>query len=95
VSAISDTEISEFFWEVMDDVKAQVVLSVKPFVSDLAKAQRFADTCDSILVLHRHANTWGSLPPAQRWTGLLNVLRMFQNSRPPWIFLPATETKTT
>lgn len=90
-SAITDTEISDLFWEIMEDVKAQVVLSVKPFVSDLGKAEKFAESCDSILILHRHANTWGSLPPAQRYTGLLQVLRDYLNSRPPWIFLPATE----
>jgi len=93
-SAITDTEISDLFREIQADLKEQIVLSVRLFVSDEGKAIRFAETCDSILQLHRHANIWGSLPAAQRYTGLLIVLRQFLAGNPPWIFTTTAANST-
>jgi len=93
-SAVSDNEIGDLFLEIQADLKEQIVLSVRLFVSDEGKAIRFAESCDSFLLLRRHASTWIGLPPAQRYTGLLNVLRQFLDGHPPWIFTSAEPTET-
>ena len=84
--AVSDSEVSDFFWQIKAEIKSRIVSAIRPFVADDAKAARVAESCDCIVLLNRHACTWGSLPPAQKLHGLLPVLREFVSGRAPWLF---------
>lgn len=84
--AVTDSEVSDFFWQVKSTIKLQIVKAVLPFVSDAGKAERIAENCDSTMLLNRHANALGSAPREQKLQGLLPVLREFLAGRAPWLF---------
>jgi alanyl-tRNA synthetase len=93
--AVTDSEISNLFWAIKNETKARIIAAVSPFVSDAARAGRIAETCDCILLLNRHACTWGSLPASPKLAGLLPVLRSLVAGNPPWVFgETSTENQT-
>ena len=93
--AVTDNEVSNLFWAVKAEIKARISEAVRPFVTDAAKADRVAASCDSIVLLDRHANCWGGLASPQKLHGLLPVLREFAAGRPPWLFgETSTENQT-
>jgi hypothetical protein len=93
--AVTDSEISNLFWAIKAEIKSRIVSAIRPFVADDAKAARVAESCDCIVLLNRHGNTWGSLPASPKLAGLLPVLRSLVAGNPPWIFgETSTENQT-
>jgi hypothetical protein len=92
---VTDSEVSNLFWAIKAEIKSRIVSAILPFFADAAKAERAAASCDSIVLLDRHANCWGSLEREQKLHGLLPVLRSLVAGNPPWIFgETSTENQT-
>jgi hypothetical protein len=93
--AVTDSEVSNLFWAIKAAIKSRIVSAILPFFADAAKAERAAASCDSIVLLDRHANCWGSLEREQKLHGLMPVLRSLVAGNPPWIFgETSTENQT-
>ena len=91
---VGDSEVSNLFWAIKSEIKSRVVSAILPFFADTAKAERAAASCDSIVLLDRYANCFGSLPPEQKLSALLPVLKQIMAGRPPWLFPVAESTST-
>ena len=92
--ALTDSEISNLFWAIKAEIKSRIVSAIRPFFADAAKAERAAASCDSIVLLDRYANCFGSLPPEQKLSALLPVLKQIKIGRPPWLFGDAESIST-
>jgi hypothetical protein len=92
--ALTDSEISNLFWAIKSETKSRIVSAIRPFFADAAKAERAAASCDSIVLLDRYANCFGSLPPEQKLSALLPVLKQIKIGRPPWLFGDAESIST-